>query len=168
MQLPPTVLALGHGGKKTKIKNGSKGNTKEKGTSKAQTKNKGTSTVASKVSKTEEPEPPVSETTLSTDIDSQSGSELEPTMGQISSLKSTLLKTKKAQKKKAFVPSGLVPPRTLETTMFDRLERMYGPTIKRMLEVQYRYFLFPQGEFLTIVLTCLVVQNAYANMRISI
>ena len=32
----------------------------------------------------------------------------------------------------------LRPPRTLETTMFDRLERMYGPGIKRMLNVQYR------------------------------
>lgn len=33
---------------------------------------------------------------------------------------------------------GLRPPRTLETTLFDRLERMYGPSIKRMLNVQYR------------------------------
>jgi DNA polymerase alpha-associated DNA helicase A len=29
-------------------------------------------------------------------------------------------------------------PRTLETTLFDRLEKMYGPGIKRMLTVQYR------------------------------
>lgn len=34
---------------------------------------------------------------------------------------------------------GLRPPRTLETTLFDRLERMYGPGIKRLLNVQYRY-----------------------------
>lgn len=33
----------------------------------------------------------------------------------------------------------LRPPRTLETTLFDRLERMYGSKIKRMLQVQYRY-----------------------------
>ena len=32
----------------------------------------------------------------------------------------------------------LKPPRTLETTLFDRLERMYGPGIKRLLNVQYR------------------------------
>ncbi|CAL1709626.1 unnamed protein product [Somion occarium] len=32
----------------------------------------------------------------------------------------------------------LRPPRSLETTMFDRLEKMYGPSIKRMLNVQYR------------------------------
>ncbi len=33
----------------------------------------------------------------------------------------------------------LKPPRTLETTLFDRLEKMYGPNVKRMLQVQYRY-----------------------------
>jgi hypothetical protein len=33
----------------------------------------------------------------------------------------------------------LKPPRTLETTLFDRLERMYGDGIKRVLKVQYRY-----------------------------
>lgn len=32
----------------------------------------------------------------------------------------------------------LLPPRTLETTLFDRLEAMYGADIKRMLNVQYR------------------------------
>lgn len=32
----------------------------------------------------------------------------------------------------------LKPPRTLETTLFERLERMYGAGIKRMLKVQYR------------------------------
>ncbi|KDQ32825.1 hypothetical protein PLEOSDRAFT_1032118 [Pleurotus ostreatus PC15] len=30
------------------------------------------------------------------------------------------------------------PPRTLETTLFDRLEKMYGSKIKRMLTIQYR------------------------------
>ncbi|KAL7422025.1 hypothetical protein Q5752_003798 [Cryptotrichosporon argae] len=32
----------------------------------------------------------------------------------------------------------LKPPRTLETTLFERLERLYGPGIKRVLTVQYR------------------------------
>ncbi|KAG5636874.1 hypothetical protein H0H81_006535 [Sphagnurus paluster] len=32
----------------------------------------------------------------------------------------------------------LTPPRTLETTLFDRLEKMYGSSIKRMLTIQYR------------------------------
>jgi DNA polymerase alpha-associated DNA helicase A len=45
--------------------------------------------------------------------------------------------------------SGLKPPRTLETTLFDRLEIMYGAGIKRMLTVQYRsvtttYYFLPR------------------------
>jgi DNA polymerase alpha-associated DNA helicase A len=36
----------------------------------------------------------------------------------------------------------LRPPRTLETTLFERLERMHGQGIKRMLDVQYRCVLF--------------------------
>ena len=33
----------------------------------------------------------------------------------------------------------LYPPKDLSVTMFERLEKMYGPSIKRMLEIQYRY-----------------------------
>jgi DNA polymerase alpha-associated DNA helicase A len=33
---------------------------------------------------------------------------------------------------------ALRPPRTLEITLFERLEKMYGPRIKCMLDVQYR------------------------------
>ena len=33
----------------------------------------------------------------------------------------------------------LKPPKTLETTLFDRLETMYGDGIKRVLQVQYRW-----------------------------
>ena len=32
----------------------------------------------------------------------------------------------------------LRPPKSLETTLFDRLEKMYGGGIKRVLQVQYR------------------------------
>ncbi|CAE6467949.1 unnamed protein product [Rhizoctonia solani] len=34
----------------------------------------------------------------------------------------------------------LVPPKSLEVTLFQRLEQMYGPSIKRMLTTQYRYW----------------------------
>ncbi|KAH9063276.1 P-loop containing nucleoside triphosphate hydrolase protein [Lactarius vividus] len=37
-----------------------------------------------------------------------------------------------------FCYRGLTLPRTLELTMFERLEIMYGPVIKKMLTVQYR------------------------------
>lgn len=38
-----------------------------------------------------------------------------------------------------FCNRGPTPPRTLELTMFERLELMFGSAIKRMLTVQYRY-----------------------------
>ncbi len=41
--------------------------------------------------------------------------------------------------RKAGSKAVLRPPRTLETTLFERLEKMYGPGIKRMLTVQYRF-----------------------------
>ncbi|EIW79810.1 P-loop containing nucleoside triphosphate hydrolase protein [Coniophora puteana RWD-64-598 SS2] len=44
----------------------------------------------------------------------------------------------KVADRKAKRRPGLRPPRSLETTLFDRLERMYGPGIKRLLNVQYR------------------------------
>ncbi|KAF5392749.1 hypothetical protein D9757_000845 [Collybiopsis confluens] len=47
--------------------------------------------------------------------------------------KSTTTTTKEAEKK-----TSLRPPKTLETTLFDRLEGMYGSGIKKMLDVQYR------------------------------
>jgi DNA polymerase alpha-associated DNA helicase A len=39
----------------------------------------------------------------------------------------------------------LTPPQTLELTMFERLEMMYGPGIKCMLTVQYRCVLRQSG-----------------------
>jgi DNA polymerase alpha-associated DNA helicase A len=50
-------------------------------------------------------------------------------------------KTKEPREKKSRTALGtgqLRPPRTLETTLFERLERMHGHGIKRMLDVQYR------------------------------
>lgn len=43
------------------------------------------------------------------------------------------------KKSKAVKTRALRPPRSLETTLFERLEKMYGSGIKRMLNVQYRY-----------------------------
>lgn len=35
--------------------------------------------------------------------------------------------------------SLLQPPQSLETTLFDRLQNMYGQKVKRMLDIQYRF-----------------------------
>jgi len=46
------------------------------------------------------------------------------------------LKTK--NKNSYLTKTSVLLPRTLETTLFDRLEQMYGSSIKKMLEIQYR------------------------------
>lgn len=58
---------------------------------------------------------------------------------------------------KALRRGALEPPRTLETTLFDRLEKMYGPGIKRLLNIQYRYKTYLSE--LPVALTVLDSQN---------
>ena len=41
----------------------------------------------------------------------------------------------------------LVPSRSLEVTLFDRVEKMYGSRIKRMLTVQYRCVILHTHSF---------------------
>ncbi|THG99271.1 hypothetical protein EW026_g3058 [Hermanssonia centrifuga] len=66
------------------------------------------------------------------DGDSMTASDEEPVIEAVDSAPPT-------QKKKASqISQRLRPPRSLETTLFSRLEQMYGPAIKRMLTVQYR------------------------------
>lgn len=62
--------------------------------------------------------------------------------------------------------TGLRPPRTLETTLFDRLERMHGPGVKRMLDTQYRFVELLRPAVPACVSN--VWQNARADMRIPV
>lgn len=64
-------------------------------------------------------------------------SELESTLVALDIKKDIMSENTKAKTDK---PKRVIlkPPRTLETTLFERLERMYGAGIKRMLKVQYR------------------------------
>lgn len=70
-------------------------------------------------------EPQTQEGDSAGDEDAQEESESEAVAEDISKL--SLRRT-----------TQLRPPRTLETTLFDRLEKLYGPGIKRVLKVQYR------------------------------
>ena len=69
--------------------------------------------------------------------DDESGSsDDEDDPGMNSGAEKPLGSTKRPQGAKS--KSVLRPPRSLETTLFERVEKMYGPGIKRMLTVQYR------------------------------
>ncbi|KAG2136029.1 AAA domain-containing protein [Suillus clintonianus] len=135
MQLPPTILSIDKHDKKTP---------------KTVTPKKNESTVddqkksqESATSKSQLPEPEEGEDASPSDADSEAESvKGDETMAQDATLEvfgagsqhNLAERTQKKTKKR----TGLRPPRTLETTLFDRLERMYGPDIKRLLNVQYR------------------------------
>jgi DNA polymerase alpha-associated DNA helicase A len=139
LQLPPTILSIAN-----RVKEG-----KEKG------KDKTTSGVEKKppfgktTKETKDPlvglaaEPKTSSSTLPDsdggDVGSSDGEE-----GSVGEAEAKMEPQASANKKDAKgkatrkLRTGLQPPRTLETTLFDRLEKMYGPGIKRILNVQYR------------------------------
>ncbi|KAK0221000.1 P-loop containing nucleoside triphosphate hydrolase protein [Armillaria nabsnona] len=113
MQLPPTVLSV------TKDSKTKSNNSKAKHSASAKKK-----TADSKNKEGQRFQPETVADSESEETNSNSESE-EP--------KQAPVVASKAPK----IPS-LKPPRTLETTLFDRLEKMYGTNIKRMLQVQYR------------------------------
>ncbi|KAJ3746523.1 AAA domain-containing protein [Lentinula detonsa] len=134
MQLPPTVLSLDKQ-KRQQKKGGS--------TSKSQVKNTNMKPQG-KLAKNSEPNnPPQShfgEEGKSSSGGSddgakpfESGTEHESSDNRSDNIEIVV----KPHKPRSSTPV-LRPSRTLETTLFDRLESMYGPEIKRMLNVQYR------------------------------
>lgn len=134
MQLPPTILSID----KHK-KNASGTATPKKNASTVNDQKKSRESTASKPQLPEEDEG----TSLS-DTDSEAGSVkgdeimAQDTTVEVSEGSQPNLKPETKTRKDAKKRTGLRPPRTLETTLFDRLERMYGPDIKRLLNVQYR------------------------------
>ncbi|KAJ7720843.1 AAA domain-containing protein [Mycena metata] len=124
MQLPPTVLSVDDKKKKKASGLPPKPSPKDKKTT---------------------PAPPVSEEKPpdegeGTDSDSGDGSSSSDSESGDKGKDKEPIPPKKKEKPvrpKTRVPL-LRPPRTLETTLFDRLEKMYGGSIKRMLQVQYR------------------------------
>ncbi|KAG0698331.1 AAA domain-containing protein [Suillus ampliporus] len=137
MQLPPTILSIEKHDKKTTGTAASKKS--EKSAAAADGQNKSQESTASQPQLPEEDE--------STSSDTDSGAESikgDEIMAQDAAIESSTeagsqpKEEPKRIQKKANRRTGLRPPRTLETTLFDRLERMYGPDIKRLLNVQYR------------------------------
>ncbi|KAI0088229.1 P-loop containing nucleoside triphosphate hydrolase protein [Irpex rosettiformis] len=127
MQLPPTILSVDQHRKSEK---------KALPSQKEQTQ---TAMKPPVTAKDIEPVIPESEnSTVSDEESSSSKSETEDEEDEEppAAVKAALNKTSKPRKLKK--KQGLRPPRSLETTLFERLEKMYGPGIKRMLNVQYR------------------------------
>lgn len=144
MQLPPTILSLD--------------NNKKKKQGPAQTKSSGKKTAPPKAtldfkdkSKTDVPEPPLVQSSQDKDHNTNSADESDEEGDAIMKDDEDVHPSNDETKAETPAPGNinppivksfrrgvLIPPRTLETTLFDRLEKMYGPGIKRLLNVQYR------------------------------
>ncbi|KAG8216052.1 DNA helicase [Butyriboletus roseoflavus] len=140
MQLPPTILSLDK--RETKGKQAKSSEKQHKNSSDG----KGPSTKLSKLDKSKASSTDnKQEDVTDSSSDSGSDSESETIRGDVVTAGETIVPaadtpeypTQQLNKRPSKHP-GLRPPRTLETTLFDRLERMYGPGIKRLLNVQYR------------------------------
>ncbi|CDO68285.1 hypothetical protein BN946_scf184799.g12 [Trametes cinnabarina] len=124
MQLPPTIISVDKKDKK-----------KDKSIS-APEKNKQKASNAGKASK-DSPSKTAPAVVESSDV-GPSGSSDEEGDTEIAADPEEPLKAAPRDPRKPGSQAVLHPPRTLETTLFERLEKMYGPGIKRMLTVQYR------------------------------
>lgn len=134
MQLPPTILSVDKREKRLKS---------PKGTTSSSSKEAKDKATNFQEPKTEAMKLPVDHTAddSSTSDESDSPSEDDALLdeGAEETPSAAPGKPEESKKKRPQKPRGLRPPRSLETTLFDRLEKMYGPGIKRMLTVQYRY-----------------------------
>jgi DNA polymerase alpha-associated DNA helicase A len=146
MQLPPTVLSNNKRDKKKKDESKPVGVPSKPD--------------QDKITPPKEEESSQSHVTASSQDTDQSGSESTDSEDDQDDTPET--KVVSPQQKKSSI--ALRPPRTLETTLFERLEKMYGPRIKCMLDVQYRYA-FPIPSCDELIMYALP-QNACSNLRI--
>ncbi|CAE6428981.1 unnamed protein product [Rhizoctonia solani] len=121
LQLPPTIISLNSSSKKSST-------TKPAGSTRTKNPKPGKSALGSKTapSNSSKEAKPVSE---ESGVDSPANSDDEKNPVVASPIHPT----------KSSKSPQLVPPKSLEVTLFQRLEQMYGPSIKRMLTTQYRY-----------------------------
>jgi DNA polymerase alpha-associated DNA helicase A len=126
MQLPPTVLSLNRKVSEARPRESKSARSKEKGSRSEQP----TGANVRPLEGTRDG----SQMLDSSDFDDVGGAHGE--MDEDNEVNEVVAATQ--PKEKGTKTTGLRPPRTLETTLFDRLEQMYGPSIKRLLDVQYR------------------------------
>ncbi|TFK91033.1 P-loop containing nucleoside triphosphate hydrolase protein [Polyporus arcularius HHB13444] len=131
MQLPPTIISM------NKDKKG-----KAVGDTKATSSKKPQVVKSAAAAKSAEKPPAAADKGEDNDVGSadeeQSGSSDDEGDPALTADPEELLKSTPKDPRKAGSKPVLRPPHSLETTLFERLEKMYGPGIKRMLTVQYR------------------------------
>lgn len=144
MQLPPTILSNDKVDKKKKDK--VRSGVTQSSPNKNDKAEKTTQNEPDSKSKFAEPSADLAEiateSLVLSDTDSENSSDGDQVMGEDRPGKITPSNespyTRITDTKTQTKWTELRPPRTLETTLFDRLEKMYGTGIKRMLKIQYR------------------------------
>lgn len=132
MQLPPTILSLN---KKTASASGHKATNGQKAAKKASSKRVPSEKQDSGPEK-QETTPAMDDSTLAKD--DPTPPEDIPAADTDADIDSDTSDNATQKTTAPTNPRTLKPPATLETTLFDRLEKMYGAGIKRMLTIQYR------------------------------
>ena len=132
MQLPPTVLSLDGRQKRGANKTKSKSKGDGKSTSRAKDSLPSERTRASSASDADSAN--ISDLDSGSSIETSEAIERSPSPAE-----AVVPLPAKPDTQPSKIYPILRPPRSLETTLFERLEKMYGPDIKRMLKVQYRY-----------------------------
>ncbi|KAH9942064.1 P-loop containing nucleoside triphosphate hydrolase protein [Amylocystis lapponica] len=132
MQLPPTILSNDHSKKKKEVVSKPRTEIAKKAPQKEIPKKSPVNMAVPTI--TSEPQAELNNTPSGSEEsdDSESEEEKSESTRQPAPPKKSSKKDAKPRR------TGLRPPRTLEITLFDRLEKMYGPDIKRMLIIQYR------------------------------
>ncbi|KAF8065235.1 P-loop containing nucleoside triphosphate hydrolase protein [Lyophyllum atratum] len=120
MQLPPTILSI-NDERKRKAKDDAAKSKRDR---------------ASPVAKLKQANAPPSQVPDDTESDSESSAQGDVETSLVEA--TTALSIEEPATPQKIRQPVVEPPRTLETTLFDRLEKMYGSSIKRMLNVQYR------------------------------
>ena len=145
MQLPPTILSVEKKVKEARERAKGKGASGvSSGAKKPLTGKMTKATKDSIISSAAEPQTSPNEMPSSDDREVGSSDESEGSVGEaepeveLRASENKAMKSKDDKRLGETRRTGLQPPRTLETTLFDRLEKMYGPGIKRVLNVQYR------------------------------
>lgn len=126
MQLPPTILSLDNDRKRKNEHTATKSTSNNMPKAKRKAEEEASTIQANR-----------DHTSLSEESASDTESSTSEEPGEVKDAAFSMPLTPAVKEPKSTHPI-FRPPRTLETTLFDRLEKMYGPSIKRMLNVQYR------------------------------
>ena len=161
MQLPPTIISLNHNKKKKQdlVLDKATGGKKTIPGVKPGSRGKPTTTNPPLVHVSQDEDQTKNSTDGSDEEEDtlMKGDEDAPSLTDETEVEASISEEKAPSLPRTLRRGALEPPRTLEITLFNRLEKMYGPGIKRLLNVQYRYGVLFAGKTACSIYTLLIL-----------